>query len=502
MENVSKHFRGTPALTSASIRVDPGEIHALIGQNGAGKSTLIKILTGVHRRDEGTIQVDGTSVDFSSPAAAQQAGVVTIYQEVNLIPQLSVAENIFLGRFPRRRGLLDWSAMRSGAEQALAELDINIDVTRPLDSYRVATQQMTAIARAISIRAKLLVMDEPTSSLADKEVETLFAVMRTLQSRGVSMIFVSHRMSELYEVCKGVTILRDGATVAQARLADMDRHELVTSMLGRAATIIDQGARTTERPAQGAPIIRVKSLSVAPRVHDVSLDVVPGRVLGVAGLLGSGRSETLQGMFGAGERDSGSIEISGKDVNIRTPQDAIARGIAYLPEDRRAEGIVPSLSVRENLTLALLPRLTKLGIVDRRRQKHIVDDFIKRLGIKARPDQLITELSGGNQQKVLLARWMCMEPSALLLDEPTRGIDVNAKAEILLLINELAIDGLGVLMVSSELEEIISASDDVVVIRDGNSTALLHNHELSQSALIDAMAQGAATVAGEEPSNV
>ncbi|MBM2618273.1 sugar ABC transporter ATP-binding protein [Actinoplanes sp. LDG1-06] len=501
MRGVTKSFRGARALDDATMTVGRNQIRALIGQNGAGKSTLIKILTGVYRRDGGEVRLDGNAVDFRSTADAQKAGVVTIYQEVNLVPKLSVAENIFLGRFPRRRGFVDWATMRSGARDALAKLSLDIDVTRPLGSYRVATQQMTAIARAVSLEARLLVLDEPTSSLAEREVETLFGVMRSLRDSGVSMVFVSHRMDELYEICEDVTVLRDGRTVAEESLATLNQYELVSKMLGRAAEQVASGARTSARPKQQAePVLAVSGAASAPRLRDASLAVYAGQVQGVAGLLGSGRSELLRSVFGADPLDAGEIKVNGRTGSLRTPGEAIAARVAFLTEDRRAEGIVPHLSVRDNLTLALLPKLTKRGIVDRKRQRQIVTDYIARLGIKAQADQPIVELSGGNQQKVLLARWLATEPAVLLLDEPTRGIDVSAKAEILALVDKLAADGMGVLLVSSELEEVVSACDDVTVLRDGVSVARVSLDRLSEESLMAVMASGEAVPPSEASS--
>ncbi|MBU2670742.1 sugar ABC transporter ATP-binding protein [Actinoplanes bogorensis] len=500
MRGVTKSFRGARALDDATMTVGRHQIRALIGQNGAGKSTLIKILTGVYRRDGGEVRLDGRPVDFRSTADAQKSGVVTIYQEVNLVPKLSVAENIFLGRFPRRRGLVDWATMRAGARDALATLSLDIDVTRPLGSYRVATQQMTAIARAVSLEARLLVLDEPTSSLAEREVETLFGVMRSLRDSGVSMVFVSHRMDELYEICEDVTVLRDGRTVAEESLASLNQYELVSKMLGRAAEQVASGARPAARPRQQAePVLSVTNAASAPRLRDASIDVYAGQVQGVAGLLGSGRSELLRSVFGADPLDSGEIKVNGDRPSLRTPGEAIANRLAFLTEDRRAEGIVPHMSVRDNLTLALLPKLTRRGIVDRKRQRQIVTDYIARLGIKAQADQPIVELSGGNQQKVLLARWLATEPAVLLLDEPTRGIDVSAKAEILALVDKLAADGMGVLLVSSELEEVVSACDDVTVLRDGVSVARVSLDRLSEESLMAVMASGEAVPSSDVP---
>jgi ribose transport system ATP-binding protein len=493
MRGIEKRFGGIRALEAASLEVKHGEVHALIGQNGAGKSTMIKILTGYYHRDAGEILFDGREVNFTSPQAAQAGGISTIYQEINLVPYRSVAENICLGREKRRMGLLDWRAMNAEAERLLARFSIHVDVRQPLAQLNTATQQMVAIARAIGFQAKLVIMDEPTSSLHDQEVEVLFDVIRQLKAEGVSVIFVSHKLDELYAVCDRVTVMRDGRTVKVASMRDLSKLDLVTTMLGRAA---EQGetafGRARHDAAQGAELLAVQNLAVGRKVLDVNLDVRAGELVGLAGLLGSGRSETAQVVFGADRAEAGTIRFAGAPVAFAEPVDAIRAGIGFCSEDRKVEGIVAEMSVRENLTLALLPHLAKAGVVDETRQREIVERFIARLKIKcASPEQKIRELSGGNQQKVLLARWLCMNPKLLILDEPTRGIDVGAKAEIQTLIRELAEQGLGVLMISSELEEVVEGSDRVFVLRDGRTVAELDHERVSEPAIMAAMAHGA-----------
>jgi len=494
MEGIDKAFNGVPALRKASLTVRRGEVHALIGQNGAGKSTMIKVLTGVHHRDQGTIEFDGAPVRFSSPHQAQLGGIATIYQEVNLVGYRSLAENIFLGREPRRRGLLDWRRMNDEATQILASFGLQVDVTRPLHGFTIATQQLTAIARAVSTRSKLVIMDEPTSSLAEAEVEVLFGVVRRLKADGISVIFVSHRLDELYALCDHVTIMRDGTTVKQAPLADVSRLDLVTTMLGRELAAQLSHRRVDEqRPRDGDAVLRVTGLRRGAVLDGVDLEVHAGEIVGLAGLLGSGRSETARAVFGADPVDGGEIAVRGAVRTIDSPRDAIAARFGLAPEDRKNEGIVPDMSVRENLTLALLPRLTRYGVLDRTRQREIVDCYIADLGIKlASPDQPVRELSGGNQQKVILARWLCTSPELLLLDEPTRGIDVGAKQEIQALIRRLADEGLAVLMISSELEELVADTDRVVVLRDGRTVAELTGDQLEQDAILAAMATGSA----------
>ena len=493
MDGISKTFPGVVALDGASLRVEPGEVHAVIGQNGAGKSTLIKILNGVYRRDAGSVILGGRAVDFHSPLEAQAAGVSTIYQEINLVPYRSVAENVFMGREPRRWGLLDRGRMNREAATILDRLGVHVDVRRPLGSLNIALQQMTAIARAVSTEARIVIMDEPTSSLDEREVEVLFDVIRGLKASGIAVIYISHRLDELYAVCDRVTVMRDGQTIDKRAVAGVSKVELVARMLGKEIGEVRRfgatgfGRRGT-RPS-GEVLIEAEDLQ-GDRLDGASVAVRGGEIVGLAGLLGSGRTEVARALFGA-DPALGRLAVRGKAVKWRSPRDAIRAGFGLLAEDRKADGIIPYMSVRENLTLAALPTLSRNGVVDRAEQGQIVDRFIERLGIKTSgPDQAIRELSGGNQQKVLLARWLCLNPSLLLLDEPTRGIDVGAKAEIQGLIDELADEGLGVLMISSELEEITEGADRVVVLREGRTVAEFDHAEASQDVVMHAMAHG------------
>lgn len=495
MEHISKTFPGVVALAGAHLSVNAGEVHALVGQNGAGKSTLIKILTGAYSREGGRILFDGSEVNFSSPQQAQNHGISTIYQEINLVPLRSVAENIFLGREPRRWGLIDWRAMHSAARELLARLSIEIDVTRPLQSYTIAIQQMVAIARAISFQSKLVILDEPTSSLNEREVETLFGIIRQFRAEGVAVIFVGHRLDELYAVCDRVTIMRDGQTIEVREMKGLPKVELVAKMLGKELSDVRQHGQTSfsaeAHHAEQQVLLEARDLRRGRVLQGASVDIHAGEIVGLGGLLGSGRSEVARAIFAADPPESGEVRVEGKKTHFRSPADAIKAGIGFCSEDRKADGIIPYLSVRENLTLAALPTLSRYGIVSRKKQQKIVDRFIRLLGIKTSgPDQLIRELSGGNQQKVLLARWLCLNPRLLLLDEPTRGIDVGAKAEIQGLIEELAESGLGVLMISSELEELAEGSDRILVLRDGKTVASLSHAQASQDALMAAMAQG------------
>jgi ribose transport system ATP-binding protein len=498
VRGLSKTFPGVRALDDVDLTLHPGEVHALIGENGAGKSTLIKLLTGVHRPDSGDITFQGEQVSFATPLEAQKAGISTIYQEVNLIPLLSVARNLFLGREPRNRlGLLDFARMNREADETLRAYGVRVDVRRPLRTLGVGAQQMVALARAVATEARIVIMDEPTSSLEPREVDTLFSVIRRLRDDGIAVVYVSHRLDELYAVCDTVTVLRDGRRVHHGRLADLDRLALVSTMLGR-----DLGEVRTEgltkfsgdhHTADARPVLSARNLTVPHKLHDVSVDIRPGEVVGLGGLLGSGRTETAKAISGALPTRAGTVVVAGAPLRGGSTPAAIRAGISLLPEDRKSEGIVPGLSVRENIALAALPRLSRFGLVSEARVDSVVDTFVRRLRIKASsPHQKVGELSGGNQQKVLLARWLAMNPRVLLLDEPTRGIDVGAKAEVQKLVDELAADGLGVLLISSDLEELIEGSDRVVVLKDGAVVGELTGDDVTEEKLMR-------TIAGDAP---
>ena len=508
MEGITKRFAGATALDGVDFSLRRGEVHALVGENGAGKSTLVKIMTGAYRRDGGRVLLDGRPTDFHTPADAQDAGVVAVHQEILLLAYRTVAENIFAGREPRRFGMIDWRRMFSESAAVLSGLHLDIDPRARLGTLSTAQQQMVAIARGVSLGAKILVLDEPTSSLAEREVEILYALIRRLQSQGTAIVYISHRFDELYAVCDRVTVLRDGRLVGTQDLASLERLDLVCLMLGKrreelrlgttafgthAAGEPGMAAHGAARPADdGAPLLATDGLRRGSKLRGVTLVLRRGEILGLAGLLGSGRTETARAIFGAAPAEDGTIRLRGETLEPRTPDDAIAAGIGFLSEDRKAEGIFPELSIRENLTLAALPTLTRFGIVDRAKQREVVDRYMRRLGIKATSaEQRIRELSGGNQQKVLLARWLCTGPALLILDEPTRGIDIGAKAEIQALVNELAASGLGVLMISSELEELVEGCSRIVVLRDGRDVAELRGEAISQQAIVHAMAEDA-----------
>ena len=499
---VSKHFLGVQALDDVSLTLRPGEVHALVGENGAGKSTLIKVATGVYAADAGEIRMHGKPVHFGSPLAAQEAGISTIYQEVNLVPLMSVARNLFLNREPRRFGIIDSARMKRDARRILRDYGVDVNVSRPLRELGLGAQQMVAIARAVQIDARVVIMDEPTSSLEQREVETLFSVIDRLRSQGIAIVYVSHRLDELFRICDRVTVMRDGRVVHEGHMAELTRLRLVSLMLGRdmaevrrGATAFGSGHEGGEGGDGGPPVLRASHLSSRNRLDDISVEVRRGEVVGLGGLLGAGRSETAKAIVGALRTDQGAVEVDGKSVRRNSTAAAIRAGAVMLPEDRKSEGIIPNLSVRENIVLAALTRISHVGLIDRGKQDEIVDYFVKRLRIKASsPEQKVSELSGGNQQKVMLARWLCLNPKLLLLDEPTRGIDVGAKAEVQSVIDELAKEGLGVVLISSDLEEVIEGSDRVVVLKEGRVIGELTGDDVSESSLMEALA---AAPAGE-----
>lgn len=499
MTGITKAFGGVPALADGSLSIGAGEVHSVVGQNGAGKSTLIKILTGVYRRDAGTVRWQGREVDLRSPREAQAAGIATIYQELTLVPQRTVIENIVLGYEPRTRlGMIDWKAAEARTRAVLDRFGIDIDPGRALGSYPTAIQQLVAIGRAASMDAKLLIMDEPTSSLDEREVEVLFGVIRALKAQGTSVLYVSHFLDEIFDICDGVTILRDGRTVGAARIADLTRLDLIAGMLGRSAEDIRRAGMTglagSARAEGGETVLEAQGLTTGRRLRNLDLTLRAGEIVGLAGLLGSGRTEAARALFGMDRPTGGVVRMGGKAVTLASPRAAIAAGLAFLTEDRKTEGIIPDLSVRENLTLALLPRLSRMGVVDEARERRIVEGFIKAIGIKAaHMDQPIRELSGGNQQKVLLGRWLAIEPRLLILDEPTRGVDVGAKREIQAIIRQRVEQGCAVLLISSEFEELIEGAHDIVVMQDGRSTTRLSNPGVTEDQLIHAMAAGAGT---------
>ncbi|MEU2663767.1 sugar ABC transporter ATP-binding protein [Micromonospora sp. DT46] len=482
MTGISKTFPGVRALHDVDLRLFPGEVHALMGENGAGKSTLIKVLTGVYAIDEGTVVLDGEQVAFSGPMQASASGVSTVYQEVNLCTNLSVAENIFIGREPRRLGAIRWGEMRRRARALLARLDLDIDVTAQLGTYSLAVQQMVAIARAIDVRARVLILDEPTSSLDAGEVAQLFRIMRQLRDEGIGILFVTHFLDQVYGIADRITVLRNGALVGEYRTEELPQLSLVEKMIGKELDVLErldeQQKRTAAVRSDAALLVDASELGRKGAVAPFSLRIHAGEVVGLAGLLGSGRTEVARLLFGADRADHGTVVVDGGGTQVRNPVQAIDRGVGFCSENRRAEGVVPELSVRENMILAMQAARGWLRPIPRRRQDELVEKYIQALSIRpANPDLPVRNLSGGNQQKVLLARWLITEPRLLILDEPTRGIDVGAKAEIQKLVVQLSDDGMAVLFISAELEEVLRLSHRVAVMRDRTMVAQLDNDD-------------------------
>lgn len=498
MRGISKRFPGVLALDEVDFTVRSGEIHALMGENGAGKSTLIKALTGVYPRDAGEIELNGDRFEARYPGHAQQLGVSTVYQEVNLIPTLSVAENIFLGRQPMKWGRIDWKATKRKAEEALQRLDIKVDVSRTLSSCSIAIQQMVAIARALDFSAKLLILDEPTSSLDPDEVERLFSLMRRLKADGLGIIFVTHFLGQVYQVCDRITVLRNGRLVGEYETAELSRLDLIAKMLGKNPEELPEMERTADAVDANAPepFLRCRGVARRGSVEPLDLEVATGEVLGLAGLLGSGRSEVARLLFGIERADRGEITLDGVPVSLSTARRAISAGFAFCPEDRKTHGIIPDLSVRENIILALQASRGFFNRLSYKAQTEITDNYIKALSI-ATPDadQAVKYLSGGNQQKVILARWLASNPRFLILDEPTRGIDVGSKSEIEKLVLELAAEGKAVLLISSEIDEVARCSSRVVVLRDRHKVGELDGTDVSENAIMQTIARKEASVA-------
>lgn len=492
---IAKAFGGVQALRGVDFDVHAGRVHALVGENGAGKSTLIRILTGAERRDAGRVLLEGSPIEPHTPVQAQRLGIATVYQEVNLVPDLSVAENIMLGREPRKAwGAIDRRAMDRRAEQVASGLGLHVDVTQPLRSCSIAVQQMVAVARAVDQKARALVLDEPTSSLDAGETEQLFALVRRLRGQGLGIVFITHFLEQVYEISDRITILRGGRCVGTHVAADLPRLALVALMLGKAA----EAAATRERGAgEVAPTaprrLEARGLWRRGAVGPLDLTLRAGEVLGFAGLLGSGRSETVRLLFGVDVRSGGSLVINNRPIARHSPRRAIAAGMALAPEDRRAAGLVPELSVRENIMLAFQGARGWARRLGRREQNALAAKFVQALSIST-PDleKPVGQLSGGNQQKVILARWLLMEPGILLLDEPTRGIDIGAKAEIQKLVLTLAGEGKACIFISSELDEVLRTSHRVLVLSDNAVVAELGGDELNEQAIMHTIAGGAA----------
>jgi simple sugar transport system ATP-binding protein len=489
LRGVRKVFPGVVALADVDFTVRAGEIHALLGENGAGKSTLIKVLTGVYPADAGEFRLEGRAIHPHSPKEAEEVGISTVYQEVNLVPSLSVAENITLGRQPGRFGFLNWRAMRKRAREALDRLEVECDVDAELGSLSVALQQMVAIARALDTSARLLVLDEPTASLDEKEVAELFGIMRKLRADGLGIVFVTHFLEQVYAVSDRLTVLRNGQLVGEYATADLTRLALVGKMLGREVSEADFTSHAAAPPAGAAPVLEARGVGRRGAVAPLDLSLHPGEVLGLGGLLGSGRTETARLLFGIDRRDSGEIRVGGAQARITAPREAVRKGLAFCSEDRKSEGILPNLSVRENLIFALQGKRGMFRALRADEQEKLCEHYIGALRIKTpHADTPICNLSGGNQQKVLLARWLATQPAVIILDEPTRGIGVGAKQEIEQLIAKLRADGLAVLFISAEIDEVVRSCSRVLVMRERKLTGEVSGDALNSENLMHLMA--------------
>lgn len=485
---VSKSFGNQAALSGVNFSLRSGEVHALLGENGAGKSTLIKIFTGVYHHEDGEVLMNGEPVVFRDPHHAQEFGIGTVYQEVNLLPNRSVAENLLLGRQPRRFGLVNKKQMEQNAKALLAQYGLKVDVHEELGNFSVAVQQIVAIARAVELSGKVLILDEPTASLDRKEVERLFDILRSLRARGLAIVFITHFLDQVFALADRVTILRNGKTVNELALTDVSRTELVRMMLGKDITYGGAKLPTASRPF-GDSLVEFQGFGRRGHVRPFNLHIRKGEVIGVAGLLGSGRTELARLLFGVDAADEGEVHAAGNSWRIHSPVDAISMGWGFCPEDRKADGILGELSVRENIVVALQGKLGTFRSLTKDEQLEIAEKFAESLDIRAASlDMPVKFLSGGNQQKVLLARWLATDPSLLILDEPTRGIDIGAHAEIVRTINRLREDGLALVVISSELDEIVAYSSRVVVMRDREIVRELRGLDISSDVIVHAIA--------------
>jgi monosaccharide-transporting ATPase len=492
MTGITKSFPGVVALSDVDFSLRRGEIHALMGENGAGKSTLIKVLTGVEQPDRGTIELYGEPVHVRSPQHSQELGISTVYQEINLCTNISVAENILLGREPKRLGTIQWRKMNELAQKAIKRLSLDVDVTQSLEEYSVAIQQMVAITRALEIlSANVLILDEPTSSLDVHETNLLFDAMRKLRDEGIGIIFITHFLDQVYKVADRITVLRNGELVGTYDVASLPRVELVAKMLGRVLTELDALSRVKSREEEEAGkqhVVEAKGLGLTDALEPVDLELYANEVLGIAGLLGSGRTDLANLIFGINSPDKGTLIIGGEAAEDFSPHQSLKRGVALCPEDRKAAGVVDDLTIRENIILALQARYGWFKFISVQKQAEIADKYIQMLGIVTpSSEQLVRNLSGGNQQKVILARWLATNPKVLILDEPTRGIDVGAKAEIQRLVMDLAEEGKSCVFISSELEEVKRVSDRIAVLRDRKKVAEYSN-DVDDATIIHTMA--------------
>ncbi|MGD9159793.1 MAG: sugar ABC transporter ATP-binding protein [Desulfobacteraceae bacterium] len=492
IRRLSKSFPGVKALDSVNFTLKRGEIHALMGENGAGKSTLIKVLTGVHKKDSGFVKLEDKNFEASSPVDAARKGISTVYQEINLLPNLSIVENIYIGRQPMKWGRIHWKAINSLAKKALSKLDLDVDVTLPLSQFSTAIQQMVAIARALDIQSKILILDEPTSSLDMTECKNLFATIQKLKEQGISIVFITHFLDQVYDISDRITGLRNGQFIGEYETAQLPRFELISYMLGKELEqeMEASGKKAARDDSGKEPFMTLNDVEQNGVLFPFDMEMHEGEILGLAGLLGSGRTEIARLLFGIGKPTGGTIKIDKNPVNINSPKQAIDKSIAFCPEDRKTEGIIPDLTVRENIVLPLQARKSFFRGITRREQEKITDHFIDLLKIKVSGrEQKAGTLSGGNQQKLILARWMAMNPRLLILDEPTRGIDVGAKAEIEKLIFRLREEGRSVLFISSELEEIVHTCSRVAILKDRKKIDEISGEAISEENIMKTLAQ-------------
>lgn len=497
MRGISKSFPGVRALDSVDFEVSAAEIHAFLGENGAGKSTLLKILSGAQPPDEGSIEFDGRSVRFASPQEAQAAGIVTIYQEFTLAPDMTVAENVFIGREPGGRVFISYRDLEEQTAALCRRIGLERSPRALVRDLSVAEQQMVEIARALSMKSRLIVMDEPTSALSRAEVENLFAIIRNLKRDGIATIFVTHRLEEVFEICDSYTVLRDGRHVGRGKVAETDMDGIIRLMVGRDVGLL---AAREESFNTGEPALEARNVSrrrkstdsSAIELHDVSFRVNRGEILGLAGLVGAGRTETARALFGADIFDSGVIAVGGREIRVRSPRDAIASGIGLVPEDRKQQALFLALAIRTNLSIAAQDRISSMGVfISAAKEDALVEEYRRRLNIRmASPDQIVGNLSGGNQQKVVLARWLALRPQVLIVDEPTRGIDVGAKFEVHNLLVEMARSGIAIIVISSELPEVMALSDRIITMREGRITGEIMGRDATQEKLMRLMTLG------------
>jgi len=478
---VSKSFGATHALTDVSLDLRASEVHGLVGENGAGKSTLVKILAGVHQPDTGVIRLDGEDVSIPGPAHARALGIAVVHQEPRLFPDLSVAENVFIGHAPvGPLRTVDWGGMRREADALFEELDVRFDVQSPVRGLSMADQQLIEIAKALSVSARVLILDEPTASLSAHEVERLFAIVRGLRDRGVAILFVSHRLGEVFDLCDMATVLRDGKHVSTTPTKDLTAEDLIRHMVGRSVTLFPKADNEV-----GEVLIDVRGLSRAGAFDDISFSVRAGEIVGMAGLVGAGRTEVARVLFGIDQPDAGEVTIAGRSMRFASPSDAMDAGVGYLPESRHDEGLVLDFSIAQNVTLPILPRLFPRLLVKRATERRVAREYTEQFRVRTTGvDQLVGALSGGNQQKVVLAKWLASKPTVLILDEPTRGIDIGAKVEVHRIISDLAASGLAIVLISSDLPEVLAMSDRILVLHEGRITAEIAHDKATEEGVM------------------